>query len=269
MNPGTIGIVGFGNLGTAVYQAFNSAHVAMLVNNGSMERTITKLQQQEIPVSYAATLEEIAQKCKVIFLCIKEPQLAVIAKELNMFLQPEHIVVSCLAMVSLVQITRFFSVSDPFVIKIMPTLGIYNGQGLLAYQLPHFPSYPMTSRVFEVLELLTPYMYELKTEEQMQLFTVTVACMPGIIAHFINQFSWRLVKQQPDDFDWYPCTIPQQLRSIADLIEQAGSPLKLWEQVATTGGVTRAMTDVLGKGGLSSLVQQAIVAGMNRMQDEQ
>ncbi len=265
MYTGTIGIVGFGHLGYALYQSCNVKGVHILINNGSVERTIEKLQEKNIDISLARSLEELIKQCDCIFLCIKPAHLEVIAERLNKLLHEKHLIFSCLAMTPLKVISRKLQSNNPILVKIMPTLGIFNGRGMIAYQLPVFSTYWMKDQVLGVLQLLSANVYEMQTEKQMQLFTVYVACMPGILANFIHFFTWKIVQEEPHAFKWYISGVPQLLRSTADLIELAGSPSALWHQVATPGGVTEKMINILTTGGLSSLIAEAIHSGLEHM----
>lgn len=269
MNGKPVAIVGLGNLGLMFYLLFVMLGIPVLVNNGTLERTRQKLLEKGGDPSHAATLEQIARKCIFVFLCVKPYVFEEIAPELSRVLREHHYVFSCIALLTLQEVEYLLQKANPIVVKVMPTLGVFNGKSITAYQLPYFASYQICESVQQVLAIISApkEVHELYTEMQMQRFTEFVACMPGIIAHFVNQFTWRLVKEDPEVFGWYPDSLPTLLRSIADLLEKAGTPLKLWEQVATKGGVTRAMTDVLGMGGLSSLIEEAIEAGLQRMKD--
>lgn len=263
MDDAKIGIVGLGNLGAALYKGFTSAGKVVLVNNGSMARTQEKLLLKGEDPSHAVSLEQITTECRYIFVCVKPQVLVAIAPELNRLLTQEHFVFSCLAMDSLRSVENLLQKSDPIAVKVMPPLGVFNRKGIVAYQLPFFASYPIALTVKQILGMVSikNHVYELESEEQMQFFTIFVACFPGIVAHFVNQFSWRARYE----FEWYPASLPDQLRSIADLLEESGSASKLWEQVATKGGVTRVMTDVIGHSGLSNSVEKSIHFGLQHM----
>lgn len=270
MKKEKIGIFGVGHLGRALNDGLSVAGFETLLNNGSQRRTQSKLAEVGLE-SQAASLETIAENCSTMFLCFQQNQLTEVSAELDKLLNQDHLVVSCLAQATLGEVTQLLKKSDPMVARLMTTLGVAQNEGVTAFQLTNFASPALHQKVLQLTESIsaTNSITELKTDKEMELFTIAVGCFPGMLAYFLEQLMVSVDKRDDNKaFVDYQSSLPTLLRSTAGLLEKAGLTRSLRNKVATKGGVTQTMIASIGQAGLSRIVEQSVEAGMQQMQNK-
>jgi pyrroline-5-carboxylate reductase len=247
----------------ALFAGCQKVGIKTYLNNGSLERTMQKLEEKKIDTRYVASLEQIAKNCDIIVLCIKPMHLAEVAAQLDQLLNKDHILISCLAKTTITELEELFPNAEPMVVKVMTTLGVFNCQGVSAYQLPFFASEALKNVVVKFLTLLSGKncVFEIDDKAEMNLFTIYVGCMPGIIAFWLDLYIGTLqyveiLRRKSKVLEWFTQSLPTQLRAIADLLEDAGSAENLFTKVATKGGVTDAMTTYFNGRGIQEMVHE-------------
>lgn len=257
----TIGVIGFGELGSALDEGWSAAGRKVLVNNGSLERTHEKLTQSGTDIEKGRSVQQLTQECQVLALAIRGTALHDVMTEIDHYADRDHIVLSFMAQESRESIFGLLKVSEAEVCKGMTTLGARKQHGVSAVQFGDSASYAVTDKVTKLLGDIGS-VSELNFETEMQAFTVAVGCFPGALAYMLEQ--WEFAgKQNGIDLSRNFSTL---LRSSADLLEKHGGTQGLRSAVATKGGVTQAIIETMGKRGLSSVIIDGMNAGKERMQ---
>jgi pyrroline-5-carboxylate reductase len=256
-----VGVIGFGELGSSLFEGWSAAGRKILVNNGSLERTREKLAQSGTDIEIGRSIKQLTEECQVIALAIRGVALHDVTTELDHHAGQNHIVLSFMAQESRESVLGLLRQAEAEVCKGMTTLGVRKQKGVSAVQFGESASYAVTNRVMKLLGDLGS-VSELDSEKEMQAFTVTVGCFPGALAYMLEQ--WEFAgKQNGVDLSSNFSTL---LRSSADLLEKHGGAQALRCAVATKGGVTQAIVETMGKRGLSSVILDGINAGKERMQ---
>lgn len=256
-----VGVIGLGELGSALFEGWSAAGRKVLVNNGSLKRTCEKLVQSGADVERGRSVEQLTEECQVIALAIRGAALHDVTTELDHHANRDHIVLSFMAQESRESVLDLLKQSEAEVCKGMTTLGVRKRRGVSAVQFGESASYVVTDAVTKLLGDLGS-VSELDSEDEMQAFTVAVGCFPGALAYMLEQ--WEFAgKQNGVDLR---SNFPTLLRSSADLLEKHGGTQELRCAVATKGGVTQAIVETMGKRGLSRVILDGVNAGKERMQ---
>lgn len=256
-----VGLIGLGELGSALFEGWSAAGRKVLVNNGSLERTREKLALSGSDVERGRSIKQLTEECQVIALAIRSPALHDVMTELDYHADQDHIVLSFMAQESRESVLDLLKQSEAEVCKGMTTLGVIKQRGVSAVQFGESASYAVTNSVTKLLSDLGS-VSELDSEEEMQAFTVAVGCFPGALAYMLEQ--WEFAgKQNGVDLSG---NFPTLLRSSADLLEKHGGAQELRCAVATKGGVTQAIVETMGKRGLNRVILDGVNAGKERMQ---
>lgn len=262
-----IGIVGYGHLGSALDRGLTLGGYETTVNNGDIERTRQKLELAGVDPSKARELWHMAEDCTVLALCVKSRELADVGYELSKHLRNRQIVFSFLAQTSLSEVISTLG-DKAFVAKAMTTLGVAEQKGVSAFQLSESEDQRQVEVVTRLISDISASecVFKLNSEEEMQLFTVAVGCFPGILAHFLNQLKLCIRRRNNGSLADYENVLPTLLGSVSKMLIESGSTQTLQNKVATKGGVTQAMIDMLEQSGLSDAIDRSIEAGLERME---
>jgi competence protein ComER len=262
-NREIIGIVGPGHFGSKLLRGYAQAKHRVFINNGTKERTERKLREIAIENVQAGSLEEIADACTTVILCIKHAQLEEVGAELKHLLNKKHLVISCLAQATLAEVQALLNDSEASIVKMMTTLGVGQRKGVSAYQLGS-TDLVLENRVRQLVKKVSSKncTMNLKTEKEMKLFTKLVGCLPGIMAYIVGQLELSAKNHGGEAFRQYSQMLSELLRSTADLLDEAGSVEELERQVATPGGYTVKTIDSLKGSGFSEIMDKAIMTGL-------
>lgn len=262
-----IGIVGYGHLGSALDRGLTLAGYETTVNNGDIERTRQKLELAGVDPSKARELSHLAEDCVVLALCVKSRDLTEVGYELSKHLRGRQIIFTFLAQTSLREVILTLG-DKALVAKVMTTLGVAEHKGVSAFQLSEIEDQRQVEIVVRLIsDVSAPgCVFRLSSEEEMQLFTVAVGCFPGILAHFLNQLKLCIRRRNNGSLADYEKVLPTLLDSVSKMLIEAGSTQILQDKIATKGGVTQAMIDMLEQSGLSDAIDRSVEAGLERME---
>ncbi len=262
-----IGIIGYGHLGSALEMGYSQAGLETQVNSGSVAHTQAKLRLAGQDQAKAVGIEQMVDESSIIALCVRSNDLENVARKLSSRLDNHQIVLSFLAQTSLLDVINILE-KQTLVVKVMTTLGVAERRGVSAYQLSGETTEEKISLVKRIAAKVSAAgcLFQLNTEEEMQLFTVAVGCFPGILAYILAQLAFKVSTLGGTQFANYDQTFPILLSSSANQIVKSGSAQKLLEKVATPNGVTAEITKTLEQLELGEVIDQSIIAGLQLMQ---
>ena len=262
-----IGIIGYGHLGCALELGFSQAGLETQVNNGDLVETQAKLRLAGQDPDKAVEVEQMVDESSVIALCVRSNDLEHVARKLSGRLDNHHLILSFLAQKSLQDIIGTLE-EQVTIAKVMTTLGVVERSGVSAYQLTTEATEEELMLVDQIIAKVSAAgcIFQLNSEEEMQLFTAAVGCFPGILAYILGQLAVKVGTIGGSRFAKYDQTFPILLSSSASQIIKYGSAQKLLEKVATPNGVTAEITKTLEQLELGNVIDQSILAGIQLMQ---
>ncbi len=174
-----IGIIGYGNMGKALYARLHSLYSIYVYDHHP-----EKYSKEKTPPQACSSLQELCSKTDILFLCIKPHQLESLGENLKRYLTKQHLLISILAKVGLQQLELLFP-STPCAL-LMPSLPLIHGMSALAASIPdNFPvSYK--EQIKEICSSLGD-LYWIK-EEQMLAFASAASCSIGFALLLIEGF---------------------------------------------------------------------------------
>lgn len=261
-----IGIIGYGHLGSALDRGLTRSGYETVINNGNLEVTRLKLESAGLDGTKATDLSWMANNCALIALCIKSKDLEIVKDELSTILGSRHTIFTFLAQTSLLEVVSGLG-NKALIVRVMTTLGVAERKGVSAYQLLESADLSQIAMVHNLVQDISApgCVFEVTSDEEMQLFTVAVGCFPGIIAYFLNQLKSKIKQHDTGSMDDYEKVLPVLLDSVSQLLIVTGSLQLLQEQIATKGGVTSAMIDSFDQSELSEAIDRSIIAGLEKM----
>lgn len=130
---GTFGIVGAGNMATAILDG--SLHAGFLVPAQVVSFDVNPEKQQMMAVkglSCAATLADLAAQCDYILLSVKPQVAPKVLAELGASLRPDTVIISIAAGISADAIAHWLGIKAPPLVLVMPNTPLMVGMGATA-----------------------------------------------------------------------------------------------------------------------------------------
>ena len=170
----SIGIIGCGSLGTAIFRSLRSLHTnADFVVSVKSTSRLTQLKHQ-LKCNVTQSNFDVISSSKDIFLCVKPANAREVCQEIKGKLDQESIVVSVMAAVPLLNIQEWLQHAR--VVKTMPTMSVAKG--------------PVT--IYNPLNLnfkkFSENFITVDDETTLDMTTAVSGCMPGFLANVLEQW---------------------------------------------------------------------------------
>lgn len=263
-NAPSIGILGCGNMGSAIIKALSEhaakGEIRLFAWNRTKE-TLERMARSGVPVTPLDTPQELAQNADMVFLCVKPPQIAdmtaLTAKAFADADKDNGIIVSIAAATN-IETMRKAAAGKCFVTRIMPTTTLAVGQGLFALVNDGTIPEEHFKRIRSVL-LLMGKIYEM-SEEKLMLFSAAVGCAPGFIFHLLQGMVDGAVALGFPRPQAYEMVVGTTL-GCALLAKESNLPFtELRDQVTSPGGMTIQGVAVLERTGCRGHIMDALEA---------
>ncbi len=266
--PLSIGILGCGNMGSAIIKAL-SGHAAKgdfrLFAWNRTKETLERLAAAGLPVAACSTPQELAKHADMIFLCVKPPQIAdmtaLVAQSFADAGKRNGILVSIAAATSL-EAMRKAAGKKCFVTRIMPTTTLAVGQGLFALVNDGTMPQEVCNQIRSIL-LLMGNVYEM-SEEKLMLFSAAVGCAPGFIFHLLQGMVDGAVALGFPRAQAHEMVVGTTLGCALLARESALSLNELRDQVTSPGGMTIQGVAVLERTGCRGHIMDALEAAYRK-----
>ncbi|MBU3959024.1 MAG: pyrroline-5-carboxylate reductase [Candidatus Omnitrophica bacterium] len=268
----TIGIIGFGNMGSVISEGIKSKHRLWVFDK---DRTKTKSLSE---INVANNLVDLVNKVDAVILAVKPQDFDDVLEEIKKYLIKDKLIVSIAAGISTRYIER--TLGDVRVVRVMPNMGIKVGHGISCLSKGKFA----TEKDFDFAEELFDYMGKTLRIEEEKMAAVTAVSGSGPGFYFDSIESILAGNKNPEEFT------REFIISLTRAAEESGlkheeavfiasgtgnacqlllaetkiPPLELKKQITSKGGTTLAGLDALHATG--SLIE-AVKAAKKRAEE--
>jgi len=261
----TLGFIGFGNMGKAIYNGLD-------IYNGLTNSTNLRDMQIHIydPLSDSSTLGgevEIAEKCKYILLGVKPQSVEEVLEKISPVLTKDSVIISICAGISIEYVYSVLSrgtgtAADIAVVQVMPNTPMMLGLGASAIAFSENCS--GQEQEFVRLVINSCGISEIIPADKMNEIICINGSSPAFIYLFAKCFTDYAAEQGIDEKSALNL-FSQTLTGAAKMLTDSGkSADELIKQVSSKGGTTVAGLEQLRAGGFTEAVKSACEACTNR-----
>ena len=257
-----LGLIGVGNMGTAIVEGLLKNKIITPSQVWVYDKMTEKAKtfSKGWRVHLASSNEELVKKTNVVVFAIKPQDLAKTSLEIKQVLTKTHQIISILAGVPVAKIEKELG-GTVKVVRAMPNLGARVGQGITAVTAEHRAALEIAKVVFsgcgKVVKLDEPFF---------DLVTALSGSGPAYFFLMMELLSQAGVKRGLDKKTADLLAVQTALG--AGLLAERSSvtPEELRKMVTSKGGTTEAALQCLKKGNLSTLMDSAVQAALERGQ---
>ncbi|MCE9500303.1 MAG: pyrroline-5-carboxylate reductase [Leptospira sp.] len=249
----SIGIIGHGNIGSAIYDSVKDSHKVFLYD---------PLKKQGSSDPYETDFDEFAKKSEVIIVCVKPDKVAETLKKIR---EPK-IILSVAAGISIATL-RENSPALSKVVRLMPNLPMTVSQGVIGY-IGDTEAYQIVKSVFTPMG----YLQELGSEDALNAITGLSGSGPAFVFSFIQALAEGGVKSGLGYADALRISI-QTVKGSVSLMEKELEknpdlhPYTLRNKATSPGGTTIFGLDALEKGKFTFSVIDAVFSAFERAKE--
>ncbi|MDP3975325.1 MAG: pyrroline-5-carboxylate reductase [bacterium] len=258
----TIGIIGGGNMGSALAKAFVLKKITAARNITVSDQNQEKLDKlsRELEVKTSRDNSELL-KADFLVIAVKPQGFADMAKEIAGKVSKKTVVISIMAGISIRNIQD--QLGHKKVIRSMPNTPAMIGEGVTAWIASEEISAEEKKTVQELLES-TGYAFEVKDEGEMIRIGTIVGSGPGFTFYVIEQWlkGTEVLNLDPN---LRKTVLLKVLKGSISLAEQSQDSLEqLRKNVTSPGGFTEAGLTILTAGGLEELFRDMLISATLR-----
>lgn len=241
----TFGIIGMGNMGNAIYHYLQQEGFS-IVTYDPFSTTIDGEKRLN-------SIEELAESCDGILLCVKPDQVETVLKEIK---KPTKIF-SIVAGFKLQNLKKLVA-QNSILVRLMPNLPLMVGEGCVGYY-GHEQGYSDVVRIFSRLGKV----YALPSEKMLEIFTGIAGSGPAFVFSFLHAMAEGGVLAGTSYRDALQWSI-QVLKGSAVLLEQEllqnpeAHPMQWRNKVTSPAGTTIEGMKELEKNNFHYAVMKAI-----------
>ncbi len=233
-----VGFIGMGNMGRMLITALARSEILPPGGLHASNRSREKLDQvaASLPtVRTAATNRELAQRCQVIFLCVKPGETRAVLEEIGPYITPDHLLVAITNTIDIPVLERAVKAR---VAKVIPSLvhQIHDGVSLLMF------GGRCTADDRALLQRLMgaisrPQVIE---ESQARVASDLTSCGPAFLSYAFRALAQAARHYQPDlPAETVDALIRHTVKATCRLLERQGLTFDdIIARVSTPGGVT-------------------------------
>jgi pyrroline-5-carboxylate reductase len=258
----TIGIIGYGNMGSALHQSWLNAPYNFHITSPHIN---TKEKPASKNTTYHNTSGDWLKNCDTIWLCVKPQIMGEACAQIKPFISNKTLIVSIAAGQTLANIAGHLHDNQP-IIRVMPNTPVAVNQGLLALT-PNTHCTAEHKQATENLCALSGKTIWLNDESLMNHITALSGSGPAYLYYFIEALTRATINSGlPADI---ATTVAQQtIIGAASLAAQSPcTPQTLRENVTSKGGTTHAALEILMDGKFEKILTEALSAAVKRGQE--
>ena len=261
-----VGIVGIGNMGSILSEAFLQSKAIPEDNLNIYNRTISKahaLQQKYPLITVSDTLSDLIINSSLIFICVRPSDMHPIFNEIKNHISPNKCVVSITSPISVQQIESILPCS---VARFIPSITnkVFSGISLLTFGASCSNEWKETlktlgAKISEVLEI---------DNEITRVASDIVSCGPAFFSYLAQKFIDGATSETSINHETATILTEKMLIGLGDLLKSGQYTLPtLQEKVCVKGGITGEGIKVL-EAQLGDVFQNLYKATHQKFQDE-
>lgn len=262
-NVSTIGMIGVGNMGSAIAKAILKAGHSMILHNRTKEKITTLAQQVGADVVAADSLNDLIVDSDLIFIGVKPNQFETIFEHMKgtLFKDEPKTWVSMAAGLSLAQLSKLTPSTHKW-IRIMPNTPVEIGEGYIAYCTSEGVDSDKVDLFNDSLRFAGTV--EAIPEELFNAVTGLAGSSPAFIYQLIEGMSdvgveYGLSREQSRKM------AAQAVKGAASMVVETGMhPSELKDKVTSPGGTTIAGVVALEHAGFKSAINKGVRAAIDK-----
>jgi len=257
-----IGIVGFGNMGSALCRAFIERKIVKPKDILATDTSAEKLQaaEKELRITTISDLNSISSS-DILFLAVKPQTFPEVAEQLKGKLHKNTIAISIMAGVSISTIKKLLSHEK--IVRSMPNTPAMIGEGVTGWYADKSVSTSEKKKIQQLFEC-TGLAIEVKKETLLNDFTALSGSGPGFFYYVFEQWLKAAKKLNLPATETSKILAKTLEGSLKLLDATQEKPKELREKVTSKGGTTEAGLEILKKAKLENIFAKTLKAAYNR-----
>ncbi|HEX9601615.1 MAG TPA: pyrroline-5-carboxylate reductase [Mariniflexile sp.] len=256
-------VIGAGNMGLTYAEGMSKSRLLKKKNIMVLDKSEEKLEELHQISHFDAfsELEDCVPQADIIFIAVKPYHAESVFKAIKPLVQPQQILVSIMAGVSIASIKEITGLNK--IVRAMPNLPAQIGKGLTSYVIS-----PEVSRIemltVESLLDTTGKSMRVSNENFIDASTGISGSGPAYVFYFMQSMMEAALQMGFSKND-STVLVSQTFTGAVELFNQSNlSPNSWMEKVASKGGTTRAALDSMQDNNVNELIKEAAFAAFNR-----
>ncbi|AXP79223.1 Pyrroline-5-carboxylate reductase [Mariniflexile rhizosphaerae] len=256
-------VIGAGNMGLTYAEGMSKSRLLKKKNIMVLDKSEEKLEELHQISHFDAfsELKDCVPQADIIFIAVKPYHAESVFKAIKPLVQPQQILVSIMAGVSITSIKEITGLNK--IVRAMPNLPAQIGKGLTSYVIS-----PEVSRIemltVESLLDTTGKSMRVSNENFIDASTGISGSGPAYVFYFMQSMMEAALQMGFSKND-STVLVSQTFTGAVELFNQSNlSPNSWMEKVASKGGTTRAALDSMQDNNVNELIKEAAFAAFNR-----
>lgn len=256
-------VIGAGNMGLTYAEGMSKSKLLKKRNIMVLDKSEEKLAELNQISHFDAfsELQDCVPQADIIFIAVKPYHAEAVFKAIKTLVQPQQILVSIMAGVSILSIKQLTGLNK--IVRAMPNLPAQIGKGLTSY---------VTSEDVSRIEMLTVESLLDTTGKSMRVSnesfidasTGISGSGPAYVFYFMQSMMEAALQMGFSKND-STVLVSQTFTGAVELFNQSNlSPNSWMDKVASKGGTTRAALDSMENNNVGELIKEAAFAAFNR-----
>jgi pyrroline-5-carboxylate reductase len=255
-----IGIIGCGNMGTAIARRLSKKYNVALYDR---DPKWTKELSKEIHAKACSDMRQLALHSAIIFLAVKPQNLDEVAEKLTKHLTPNHLVISVLSGIRLDKLQQ--KLGDASILRMMPNLAIAYGKGVLGLASIKKLSLKFQKELKSICHLLGKEIW--LSEDQIDAITSLAGSGPAFFYVMIEAMIDSAISMGFSASQGKELVLQMIEGSLAILRETGQHPAELKSQICSPAGTTIAGLKVMEDHGIRKAILHTFSAAYLRAKE--
>lgn len=256
-------VIGAGNMGLTYAEGMSKSKLLKKRNIMVLDNSEEKLEalQQISHFDAFKELSDCVPQADIIFIAVKPYHAEALFKSIKTLVQPQQILVSIMAGVSIPSIKEFTGLNK--IVRAMPNLPAQIGKGLTSYVASNEVSRIELLTIESLLDT-TGKSIRVTNEKFIDASTSISGSGPAYVFYFMQSMMEAALQMGFSKND-STVLVSQTFTGAVELFNQSNlSPNSWMEKVASKGGTTRAALDSMEDNNVGELIKEAAFAAFNR-----